>query len=146
MDEHSWKPCFSLIQSDVRILRVRYIKSNSQLEWFSPFLWNRWKNCHMSYRTQRTLPSHATFFCVYFITKWQFPRDHQWIYCCNSSTMRCVWIFISYLFWTTEEEITWKMTKISSTELPCSGIIFLDKGPIIWHLNWCCVIYQTDAT
>ena len=55
----------------------KVISSNSQLGWFSPFLWNRWRN-YMSYRTQRNPPSHAPFLCLFYY-QWHFHQDDQWI-------------------------------------------------------------------
>ena len=55
----------------------KVIWSNSQLEWISPFLWNRWKNCHMWYGTQRNPPIHAHFLCLIHNTKWYFHQDDQ---------------------------------------------------------------------
>ena len=98
----------------------KQIESNSHLELFILFLWNRWENCHMSYGTQRNAPISASFSIIF---RWKMPfSSRKLIDIVNeSSTFRWLWNQLSFHFhlaYITENNL--KISKFSSTESPPS--------------------------
>ena len=82
--------------------------------------------CHMSYGTQRNPPRHATCFCL-LRNGAPLKTSNGLLFYSTCSTVRWQQTNLNLIFvWTTERKIT-KISKFSSSELPCC-VLFIDRS------------------
>ena len=107
-------------------------------------VYSRWTNCHICRMRIRETLQVMHLFCVYFITKWNFHQDDQWIYYFNTIAMRWIWnkpSFHIHLDYRMENNVkkNWKWQKFPVRNHPLAFCVCYRNRP-----SWVIFVFSLD--